>query len=600
MAKTCAQCGSELREGARVCTQCGTPVATAPQPTPTAAQTMIGFTSPLAPKVDAPKSQQQPPAPAPAAAPPMMQTMLGFSAPDLGIPPAPAPAPAPVPVGAKTMLGIAAPGIAPLAASAPAPVPAPEPAPAPKAALGGTMLGIAMPGIAPLHSQPGTAPPAVAPPQAPLARTMVLEQAPIVPAPAPLAREAAPAAPVVVARRGIPLALVAVLALLLVVGVGGAILYFSRGAPPMTATAKVSADGKEELHLVCAGCPDGTKATWQSHTATFAKNEADLELPSPLAIGDNRFDIALDRPGVGRDETVKLVLPLAYRIRGDLSGIGATPPVVRVDVEALPGSTVTVDGKPVALDASGKATLTYDVTADTTGAADETRTIERKMPYEVVGKDAKKSTGEVAIRVAVLPLHVDAPTASLVTDQATLWIAGKTAKGAVVTANGKSLAVDADGSFEGPIDLAAGEQPIAIRTAPAGDASTKAAPRSATLTIKRVASLADEAATLEKTAALDAAALTRDPTAAEGQSTAIAGPVVDARATHHRTALLVDDKRGCAKGASCLVRVDYGGDLDIRAGDTIDAFGVATKPIATSDGKTVPAVLASIVRKTKR
>ena len=466
------------------------------------------------------------------------------------------------------------------------------------------MLGVAMPGIAPLHSQPGVSPPppsTAAPAQPIPARTMLLEQPPpIVPAPAPLAPEVAPSAPVVVSRRGVPLAVFAVLALVLVLGVGGAILYFSRGAPPMTATAKVSADGKEQLHLTCQGCPDGTKASWKGSTAMFETHEADLDLPTPLAIGDNAFDIALDRPGVGRDETVKIVLPLAYRIRGDLSGIGETPPVVRVDVEARPGSIVTVDGKPVALDASGKATLSYDVSADARGAADETKTIERKMPYEVVGKDEKKSTGEVSVRVAVLPLHLDAPTAGQVTDGKTLTIAGKTAKGATVTANGKSLAVEADGSFDGAIDLSDGEQPIAIRAAPAGEAATKAVPRVATITVKRVASLASEAAALEKTAKLDAGALARDPVAAEGQSVTVAGAIVDARAAHHRTALLVDAKNGCAKGASCLVRVDYGADLDVRAGDTVEAFGVATKPITTPEAKTAPAVLASIVRKTKR
>ena len=318
-------------------------------------------------------------------------------------------------------------------------------------------------------------------------------------------------------------------------------------------------------------------------------------MPAPLAIGDNAFDIALDRPGVGRDETVKIVLPLAYRIRGDLSGLGETPPVLRVDVEAVPGSMVTVDGKPVALDASGKATLGYDVTSMTDGTADETRAIERKMPYEVVGKDKKKSTGEVTVRVAVLPLHVDAPTALLVTDQPTVWVAGKTAKGAAVTANGKPLTVDADGSFEGTVDVAGPEQPIVIRAAPAGDAATKAAPRTATVTVRRVASVAGEAKAIENTVRLDAGALTRDPAAADGSAVKIVGSVVDARTTHHRAALLVDGKNGCAKGATCLVRVDFGGDVALHAGDPVEAFGTATKPITSADGKTVPAVIATLV-----
>jgi len=595
MGKPCAQCGKELSQDARVCSQCGAPV----QAMPTAAQTMIGFSSPLAPPV----AQPQPPAPAPAPAPaPMAQTMLGFAAPDLRVPPAqPAPPPAqpaPLAAGMKTMLGVAAPGIAP------APAPQPQPQPQPAAKLGsGTILGVAVPGIAPLHATPGLAPPPQPqpPPQAKpqFSGTMLLEQAPIVPAPAPYVPEAAPAAPVVVARRGFPLAAVAIVASVLLLGGGGAILYFARSSNPLTATAKVSPEGKEQLHLVCEGCPDGTMATLSNGngaTASFTKHEADLDLATPLAIGDNAFSIALDRPGVGRDETVKLVLPLAYRIRGDLDGLAAATPELRVDVEAQKGATVTVDGKPVTLDASGKATLSYDVSADTTGEADDVRTLERKLPYEVVGKDKKKSQGEVLLRVAVMRLRVGAPGASLVTDQPRVWIAGVTSKGGVVTANGAPLTVAADGAFEGQVDVQDGAQKIVVRASPPEADAKKVAPRTTTVSVERVASLASEAAKLDKAPTPGGDALAGDPAAAVGQAAAITGSVIDARAEHHHAVLLVSDKRDCKTGL-CVVRVEYGADVDVRAGDPVAAYGSVGKPISTPDGKTLPVVDATIVRK---
>lgn len=607
MGKPCAQCGHELDEAARVCTQCGTPVS---PPMPTAAQTMIGFTSPLAAPARAPVAPPQQPAPpvapqpAPAKPAPMAQTMLGFAAPNLQVPIAAAPAPAPPPpaptpaapvAGMKTMLGVAVPGIAPLAASAPQPQPAaPQSA---KVGLGsGTILGVAMPGIAPTHAHAHAGAPAPQPmPMGNPGRTMLLEQPPpIVPAPAPFVPEAAPSAPVVVKRRGIPLAAVAILASVVVLGGGAALLFFARGAGSLTATAKVSADGKEQLHLVCEGCPDGTKATWKGVSASFTQHQADLALPAPLAIGDNTFEIALDRPGVGRDETIKLVLPLAYRIRGDLAGLAASPPELRVDVEAEKGESVTVDGKPVALDANGKATVPYDVTADTTGTTDEARTIERKIPYEVVGKDRKKSSGEVAMRVAVVPLHLDAPGLSIVSSEPRVWVAGKTSKGAAVTANGTPVAVAADGSFEGQIDLTDGEQTIVVRATPAD--ATKAAPRTATVRASRVASLDAEAKKLGAAATLGGDALVRDPTGAVGQNVAVVGSVVDARSLHHHAVLLVDDKRDCKSGP-CLVRVEYGGDVDLKTGDAIAAYGVVAKPVTTPDGKTLPAVDAALVRK---
>lgn len=592
MAKTCAQCGHVLEDTARVCTQCGRPLE---QPVPTAAQTMLGFASPLAPKAAPPPPQAQPQQPPPPQAqqPIAAKTMLGFAAPAELLAaaqqqPQPPAQPQPSPATAKTMLGVAVPGIAPLSATAPAPPPQQAPQ-----SLGGTMLGVAVPGIAPLHSQPGAPPPAMTPAPAPVAYE---PPPPIVPAPAPLVPEFAPPPPSLVRRRGAPVAIVAVIASILVLGLGVGLLFFSRGAPPLTATAKVSAEGKEQLHLRCEGCPDGTTAAWQGTKATFANKEADLDLPAPLAIGDNAFQIAIDRPGVGRDETVKLILPLAYRIRGDLSGISATPPVVKVDVEAHAGSTVTVDGKPVELDASGKATLSYDVTQETTGAADETRTIERKMPYVVEEKDHKKSNGEVAVRVAVLPLHVDAPGASLVTDEGSVWIAGRTAKGAVVTANGTPLTVAPDGSFEGKVDVQDGAQTITVRAAPAGDAVAKAAPRSATVQVKRVASLDAEAKALDKATALGFDDVAKDPTAAAGKPVAVTGNVIESRVGHHQTVLLVDDKRGCAKGP-CMVRVDFGAETALRAGDPIVAYGEVGKPFTTPDGKTLTVVEASLVRK---
>lgn len=498
----------------------------------------------------------------------------------------------------KTMLGVATPGIAPLSASVPQPQPnsqlGPQPIPQAPKGLGGTMLGVAVPGIAPLHSSPG-APPVQ--PQTPGPPIVYEPPPPIVPAPAPFIQEAAPSKPhVVVQKRGAPIAIVAVIGSLVVLAGGILLLVLSRGAPPLTASAKVSAEGKEQLHLRCESCPDGTTATWQGSKATFANKEADIDLATPLAIGDNAFQIALDRPNMGRDETVKLVLPLAYRIRGDLSALSSSVPTINVVVEAQPGTSVTVDGKPVTLDASGKATLGYDVTQETTGATDETRTIEKKIPYTIVDKDKKKSDGEVAVRVAVMPLHIDAPGTSLVTSDASAWISGRTAKGSVVTANGKPLVVAADGAFEGQVDLQDGAQTITVRAAASDDGKTvKAAPRSAAVQIKRVASIDAEAK------ALDAGTLgfedaSRDPAGNAGKPLAVTGTVLEARAGHHQSVLLVDDKRGCAKGP-CMVRVEHGADDGVRAGDAIVAYGVVGKPFTAPDGKTLLVLDAALVKK---
>jgi hypothetical protein len=418
---------------------------------------------------------------------------------------------------------------------------------------------------------------------------------PILPAPAPLLQEAAPSAPVLSTRKGFPLAIVAASVGGVVLAGGVVLLVLARSAPPMIGTATTSLEGKEQLHLVCETCPDGTTAAWKSAKATFKNKAADLDLPTPLVIGKNAFQIAIDRPGVGRDETVELVLPLTYRIRGDVDDIGASPPVVKVQVDAEHGASVNVDGKPVALDANGKATLTYDVAQDEVGAADDVRTIERKVQYEVVDKDKKKKIGEVVIRVGVLPLHLDAPGVALTTDDGAIWVAGRTSKGADVTANGTALPVSPDGTFEGKVDVTAGTQTMTLRTAPAHDAAAKAAPRTMQLNVSRVASMETETRAVEKGTSMGFDDLARDP-AALGQPIGITGAIVETRVTHHHSVLLVDDKRGCAKGP-CLVRVEFGADTSFRPGDGVVATGIVGKPITTPDGKTLPEVDASLVTK---
>jgi len=495
-----------------------------------------------------------------------MPAMPGMSpAPPAQQPATPTPAPvAQTKAASSTLLGVAMPGIAPTHAAAPA----------------RTLLGVAAPGIAPTHAGQHT-------PEEPLPA--------IVPPPAPLSYEAAPAAPALVARKGVPLALVAVLVGALIL-VGGATLFFLSRGSPLTATAKVGADGKEQLHLRCERCPDGSTASIGSAKTTFKNHEADLELASPLVVGDNPFDIELDRPGLRRNRQIHLLLPITYRIRGDLADIGASPPAIKVQVEATPGSNVTVDGKPVTLDAAGKATLSYDVTSDVTGLADETRTIEKKLPYTVESK-GHTDTGEVSARVAVMLLHLDAPSLSLVVDGGQIAVAGRTGKGAQLTVNGAAVAVAADGTFETNVDVAPGEQDLTIRVAPPSGAQAPA-PRSAVVHVKRVTSLDKEASALDAASSLGFDALAA-PEASLGQPIGVVGPVVDARVTHHQTVLLVDDRRGCAAGP-CVVRVVYGGDSTFAKGDPVRAYGRVIKPFSSPDGKLVPQVDAALLVRGKK
>jgi hypothetical protein len=533
---------------------------------------------------------EAPPAPVPpAAASRPAGTMIGISAADL-LPPAVAAAPAASPAAPprgenRTMLGVAIPGIAPTHGAA---------APPPQQRDNQTMLGVAMPGIAPIHGSGGAAESASRVPVA--ARPKPLAALPpIVPAPAPLALEAMPRAPVIVAKKGFPLALVAggIGALVLVAGL--AVFFLWKGGTALLVSPRLGPTGGEQLHLVCETCKDGTTASLDGAKATFANKEADLDLKTALKVGDNPFTIEIDRPSTGRDETIKAVVPVAYRVRADLADIASDPPVITVRVEALPGTDVRVDGKPVALDVRGAGTYAIDISSETDGPSDEGKVIEKTIPYEVVPKNGKSEKGTVAARVGVIPLRVDAPTSHAVTESARFWVAGRTSKGGIVTLNGKAVAVAANGAFGDTVEAPApGETAIVVRaTAP------QVAPRTVHLTVKRVQRLEPEAKAFEAGPTLGYDAIIGNIAANAGQQIVVEGEVLESRVQNHQTVVIVNDRRGCAKGP-CVARVVHGEDAALTAGETIRAYGRITRAVSTSDGKSVPEVEADFLVRGKR
>ncbi|HEY2510804.1 MAG TPA: hypothetical protein VGI39_08110, partial [Polyangiaceae bacterium] len=504
----------------------------------------------------------------------------------------------------KTMLGVAIPGIAPLAAGQ-ANAPSIDPAATPST-RGGTMLGVAIPGIAPtspgapgLAASPnrGTAAmpgPVVAPFRSKVANTAIAE-APVLPAPPPFVDDVPmPRAPVVRPRTGVPVAVVAGIVAGLVL-VGGALIFlFARGGPPVVAQAKIDDQGSEILHLQCDNCTDGTSASLGGSQAEFKGHAADLALSKPLDVGPNTLDVQLDRPGSGRDETVKLTVSVPYFIQADLSDIGAKPPVVRVRVAASPGAIVTVDGKHLALDGSGKGAYTLDVSSETEGPSDDVRAIDKKIPYIVLSKDGKPESGVVTARIAVVPLRVDIPSAAAVVDSPSFVVAGQTSPGAGVLIDDKPVTPQADGSFAEPHDAAAGTSSVEVRATAQGRA-----PRTVHLSVKRVASLDAEAKALEKTPLLTYDSIAEDIPSKVGQHAVVAGEVIEARNAGHLAIALVNDVRGCKTGP-CLARVIASADSKIAKGDKVRAYGTVARAVPTSTGKTIPELAADFVVRAKR
>jgi hypothetical protein len=646
--RACPHCGHSMPEQAKFCGQCGgvsemgPPTDPAPAPSAIAraitdtnsdpkSHTMIEFSAPApVSTVDASSpasrafAQTMPAQMAVAAAdaaPPRVsaptpsaprlatdkRTMMGIAASDLfdptrsahpapgegsaPAPPAPAPTDAPRMRPARTMMGVAIPGIAPLRAgeggAASLAAPPAKDAMRPMGSENRTMMGVAVPGVAPRSSS-------AASPSGPSARRLPASPpVDIVPPPPPLVdHEAAPSAPMLAPKRGVPIALVAILgAIVLVVG-GLVIAMLWRGAPPLTAKPELDADGREVLHLRCDGCEDGTVADLNGAKATFTKSEASLPLVVPLHVGQNPLSVHVVRPG-NREHTAKLTVPVLFRIRPDLSTLAAATPAISVRVEAAPGTDVRVDGKPVALDASGAGVYAVDIAADVEGQSDQSRLVKKEIPYVVTPKGGAASSGVVTAQVNVVPLRLLTPTSHALIDTTSFIVSGQAVKGSTVTVNGQAVPVDALGVFEQSVPApAVGDVAVEIRAS-----LSSYAPRTTHVTVKRVANLDAEAKLLEaaKPAGYDAVA--GAVASKVGQPFIAEGEVIDSKIERHQTTILMSDRRGCAKGP-CVVSVVVGHDEPLARGDALRVYGRVMGGVQAKDA-TLPQIEADFVLKGK-
>lgn len=514
-------------------------------------------------------------------------TMLGMPAVDL---PQRAPPPAAMPPPMKTMMGVAMPGIAPTHDK-------PAPAPVDPHRVG-TLLGVAAVAI---PSPPGAPPNQPLPtagstPRLPTA-PMIAEPSPpppaIVPAPMPLVMEPLPEKPQVATKRGVPAiaVLAIVFALVLVVG-GGAAFFVLRSGGPLTAQPQLDEAGKETLKIRCDSCPDETTISLGASSTKVTGGAAVLPLPAPLSIGDNDLEMQIDRPGSGRDEVVKVHVPVAYRVKADLSTLTASPPVITVRVEALADTEVSVDDKPVQLDASGKGSAAIDVSAEVEGPSDDQKSIDKKIPFSIKSKGRPQpEAGQLTVRAAITPLHIDAPGRELYTDHATAAISGQTKPTGTLTVDGQTVKLDAQGRFGVRVELRAeGDKTLTIvATAP------PLAPRTVRAKVVRVASLDAQAKVLDQQSPLTFDAFATSASAKTGQLVVVDGDVIEARAAQGHTVMLVEDKKACPNGAdSCVVRVVHGDEVRASRGDGVRVYGHLDGTVS-SGGKTIPDIEGSLV-----
>jgi len=502
----------------------------------------------------------QPAAPTPAAAKaarPLAQTMLGHAPPTVPVPPGANPR-------QQTMLGMAPvrpPAVEP-ARTEPAVVrsepPKAQNAPAGPSQLK-TMLGVARPGIAPVN--PGVAKPEPRlSPEQPLPLSSPNAE-PSLYQPGPQLSEHG-------SRTRVAWIGVGVLGAALLLGALALLAILTRRATPLTALVRIDDQGVERVELSCPGCEDGTTLRLGSASATFLKQRALLPLDRPLRVGNNELSLSLKRPDSRSPRDVTVTVPLQYRVRGDLAGLAQPKPMLRVLVEALPESSVVIDGQAVAIGANGKGIHLIDVSPELTGPAAKTVALERVVPYTIAAPGGSGQRGEIRLKLGIVPLLVDAPGDSIVIDVPNFMLAGHTQPTGTVTVAGRPITVDATGRFAQLMNVSSvGETTIDVRAA-----APDQAPRSCPLHIKRVASLKTEAAAFAARATDSYAAIAADSVAKKGWAVALFGEVVEARTQNHTSVVLLDVKKGCTS-RPCLARLVHGAKVDLVQGDHARAYG---------------------------
>lgn len=576
------------------------------QPAPRAAQnkTMLGvalqppegFAPPMQTQVDAPADTHRDmlaqPAPEPARAGKQNRTMLGMPAIDAAaiaataqrasqpeVQPAPA---APAPVAASPAI--------PDAAPAPRVTPSPN---APAATVIGAFSPAAQAGQGAAPVQAAPAQPAAAQPETskrsalgPSNRTMLGVVAPVAAvaaaqaaaAPAPAA--SAPAAPSSVddagdlsiaglpspakRSRGLLVAMLGLGVVLMVCVVAG-LAWWRFGPRPaaMRATVAQSEEG-EALEVELPGAPEGSRVRFGGAEQPLVAGRARLPLSAEaLHVGDNPLDIEVVAPG-GAVESHRVTLTLELRVRADLTTLDAAEPAITVVVEALPGSSATLDGTALPLDAAGRGSRAFPIAGLAPSAEG---VVQHDVRWTVQPPSGEAAEGTLTTRVPLTTIQIDRPGTEVVTDRDRVEIAGAVPPQATVTIDGAAVPVN-EGRFLHTYPLAAlGEaRPSIVARAPGR------APVTRTITIRRVADLAREAASYDVDRSLTYARIAPSPAHFQGQRVALEGRVynVDVQAGRSVLQMLVRD---CPGGQRCPLWVTYPAATDVTVESWVRVLG---------------------------
>ncbi|HEX2878980.1 MAG TPA: hypothetical protein VHO25_05535 [Polyangiaceae bacterium] len=433
-----------------------------------------------------------------------------------------------------------------------------------------TMVGVARPGIAPLHPGEEKKPAANEPLDPALGEIIDSTPPPENTTPWRVPTSA--------------LVLVGVCSALVFGAVIFSIVYDSPKA--LSASASVGDNDRDVLELNCDNCADGTKAKLGDTTITINNGTGVLPLKEPLILGNNVFNIGLERPGIGRNEVVRVVVPVQYRVHADYSGLNENPAEFGVVFQVRPGMKAVVDDEEIEFDETGRGSYGIDLTKRLQGVDPTARPVTEVVSYSIGPAQGEAEKGRVKLRTLAVPLWLESPGLRTVLDGDRFKLAGRTAKGGTVSVDGQPIVVNAEGRFDQMMSVdAVGETTIELR-AQAPDH----APRWVQLRIKRVEDLKKEADLFRQTGTDEYGAYAQNIDAKIGMAVVADGVVEQSAADGQTTMILLDVQNGC-KQSPCLVRLVHGGALDLKPRSKLSAFGRISRAVeGVRPGSKVPEI----------
>jgi hypothetical protein len=338
-----------------------------------------------------------------------------------------------------------------------------------------------------------------------------------------------------------------------------AVAFWMMSRGPEIAVRVVSEGGADFLQVDVPGSKSGTKVRFSGAEQPLEAGRARFVLKSDaLAVGENQLAIDVVAPD-GDVESARVSLQVAYRVRADLGPLASNPPAIDIVVDAKPGSRVTLDGQPLALDAAGHGVRRTVVPSQ----ASTSYTLLTRYRIEGEGN----IDGEVRVSLPVTALQIDRPSPDSVTDQDSIEIAGGVSPQATVHVGDLAVGVT-EGRFlhRAPLPKEGDYTFDVIARAPGQ------APHQVPLRVRRVHDMTMAAASFEADKTLTYARIAQNPVIYRGQKVALDGRVYNVEVQGGRSVLqlLVRD---CPGAQRCSLWVEYGQATDATVDTWVRVLG---------------------------